>query len=281
MKKENTPALENIENPIEPMPDCKAVRESRGLTLRDLSQATKIRLSYLEAIERGDFQLLPEPIYSEMFIRTYAREVGIDPEAIMVHYRQYRRKKEPPPPEVVLKKEKVPSPSPRRKFLRIKFSFRAVGWTITALVIVAFLVSFFSSYMAGYKKPDMVQSPVELKKSPEEPAPAMQTPAADQASPAPAATGNGPVSSTSDNKVYKLVVEASETTWLNIVEDDNPSYEILLRAGERIQRESEKFSIDIGNAGGVTIYFQGKSLGNIGKSGQVIHLNLPEDSHED
>ena len=68
-----------------------------GLTLRDLSQATKIRLSYLEAIERGDFQLLPEPIYSEMFIRTYAREVGIDPEAIMVHYRQYRRKKEPPP----------------------------------------------------------------------------------------------------------------------------------------------------------------------------------------
>ena len=141
----------------------------------------------------------------------------------------------------MLKKEKVPSPSPRRKFLRIKFSFRAVGWTITALVIVAFLVSFFSSYMAGYKKPDMVQSPVELKKSPEEPAPAMQTPAADQASPAPAATGNGPVSSTSDNKVYKLVVEASETTWLNIVEDDNPSYEILLRRVNGFSAKARNF----------------------------------------
>jgi hypothetical protein len=33
--------------------------------------------------------------------------------------------------------------------------------------------------------------------------------------------------------------------------------------------------IDVGNAGGIDIDFQGKSLGNLGKQGEVVHLKLP------
>jgi len=33
--------------------------------------------------------------------------------------------------------------------------------------------------------------------------------------------------------------------------------------------------MDIGNAGGVRIQFDGKTIENLGKSGQVIHLRLP------
>jgi hypothetical protein len=75
------------------------------------------------------------------------------------------------------------------------------------------------------------------------------------------------------------VIEAGETTWLNIIEDDNPPYEIMLRAGERIEREaSERFMIDVGNAGGVDVRFQGKSLGRLGNRGEVVHLVLPRNS---
>jgi cytoskeleton protein RodZ len=75
-----------------------------------------------------------------------------------------------------------------------------------------------------------------------------------------------------------LTIEATDQTWLKIAVDDDRPYEILLKPGEKIYREaSEKFTIDIGNAGGVNILFQGKSLGVLGKRGDVIHLTLPEE----
>jgi len=33
--------------------------------------------------------------------------------------------------------------------------------------------------------------------------------------------------------------------------------------------------VDIGNAGGIRISFDGKAIENLGKPGQVIHLRLP------
>ncbi len=57
----------------------------------------------------------------------------------------------------------------------------------------------------------------------------------------------------------------------------NPSYQVLLKPGERIERTAaDFFLLDIGNAGGVNLTFQGKPLGSLGKQGEVIHVRLPE-----
>jgi len=50
---------------------------------------------------------------------------------------------------------------------------------------------------------------------------------------------------------------------------------MLLRPGERIEQSASNFVLHIGNAGGIAIDFQGKSLGNLGRHGQVIHMKLP------
>lgn len=79
-----------------------------------------------------------------------------------------------------------------------------------------------------------------------------------------------------EEKPYTLVIEASELTWLQIEKDEEPPFEIMLRQGEKTsQKASERFILHIGNAGGVDIQFQGKSLGALGGHGQVIHLTLP------
>jgi hypothetical protein len=57
--------------------------------------------------------------------------------------------------------------------------------------------------------------------------------------------------------------------------DDKQPYEVLLDAGEKIAQKAARFNMDIGNAGGVRIQFDGKTIENLGKSGQVIHLRLP------
>ena len=81
--------------------------------------------------------------------------------------------------------------------------------------------------------------------------------------------------------MYHLVIEARELTWIRITEDRNPSYQVLLKPGDQIERmASDFFQLDIGNAGGINLTFQGKPLGSLGKQGQIIHMRLPEKGSE-
>lgn len=56
------------------------VREQRGVSLREIAEATKFSVSALEALERNDISRLPGGIFSRAFVRSYAAEIGIDPE---------------------------------------------------------------------------------------------------------------------------------------------------------------------------------------------------------
>jgi len=76
-------------------------------------------------------------------------------------------------------------------------------------------------------------------------------------------------------ETYQLTIEAREPTWLRIRADQSSPHDILMKPGEKIQKSASHFIIDVGNAGGIDIDFQGKSLGTLGKQGQVVHLKLP------
>ena len=58
----------------------KKLREERGVTLRQVADATKISMGALEALERNDVSRLPGGIFSRAFVRTYAIAIGQDPE---------------------------------------------------------------------------------------------------------------------------------------------------------------------------------------------------------
>src|SRR5215467_4925780 len=58
----------------------REARERRGLSLRQIASATKISLITLEALERNDIARLPGGIFSRGIVRSYAIEVGLDPE---------------------------------------------------------------------------------------------------------------------------------------------------------------------------------------------------------
>jgi cytoskeleton protein RodZ len=56
------------------------IREERGVSLRQIAQTTKLSVSALEALERNDISRLPGGIFSRAFVRSYAAEIGVDPE---------------------------------------------------------------------------------------------------------------------------------------------------------------------------------------------------------
>lgn len=58
----------------------KRMREERGVTLRQIADRTKLSVSALEALERNDISRLPGGIFSRSFVRSYAIEIGLDPE---------------------------------------------------------------------------------------------------------------------------------------------------------------------------------------------------------
>jgi len=58
----------------------RQVREQRGVSLRQIAEATKISVSQLEALERNDISRLSGGIFSRAFVRSYAAEIGADPE---------------------------------------------------------------------------------------------------------------------------------------------------------------------------------------------------------
>src|SRR5436189_294173 len=61
-------------------------RERRGISLRQIANATKISIAALEALERNDISRLPGGIFSRAFVRSYAVEVGLDPEATIQEF---------------------------------------------------------------------------------------------------------------------------------------------------------------------------------------------------
>jgi cytoskeletal protein RodZ len=61
--------------------ELRHARERLGLSLRDIADRTKIRTIILGAIENNDVDHLPPPIFTRGFVKAYAREVGLDPQA--------------------------------------------------------------------------------------------------------------------------------------------------------------------------------------------------------
>ncbi len=65
------------------------VRRNRGITLEQISQATKIGVRQLAAIEMGDFRVLPGGIYATSYIRQYARAIDYPEDDILEVYRRH------------------------------------------------------------------------------------------------------------------------------------------------------------------------------------------------
>ena len=77
-------------------------REKRGISLKAISDQTKIKLSLLEGLERDDISQWPSGIFRRAYVRTYAHAIGLNPD-VVVHefFDLYPEPKEaePPPPQ--------------------------------------------------------------------------------------------------------------------------------------------------------------------------------------
>jgi len=63
--------------------ELRQAREERGLSLREISSRTRIRIPVLRAIEQDDYTLVPSGIVLRGFLKLYAHEVGLEADGIV------------------------------------------------------------------------------------------------------------------------------------------------------------------------------------------------------
>ncbi len=65
--------------------ELKSEREAKGLTIDELHVRTKIDKKFLEAIEEGNYSIMPD-VYVRAFVKEYANELGIDTDEVLRKY---------------------------------------------------------------------------------------------------------------------------------------------------------------------------------------------------
>lgn len=220
-------------------------RQEKGITLEEIHRESKIPIRLLKAIEELRFDELPEPPFARNLIKSYGRYTGINPAPILELYNQYstissRREEKLP--------EEIQSASEGK-------SNRPL-WT-TGVIVFVTLFAAVLFYLLTDRPPQVPpippQTPVQKESMSPTPEPPQETKSA-----------------------LRLRIEAREPTWIRIKVDDEPPTEITLRAGEVIEHTAyASIHLDIGNAGGTEVKFQGKSLGKLGERGEVVHLKFP------
>jgi cytoskeletal protein RodZ len=64
-----------------------SIRNTKGISLEEISKNTKLKISTLKAIEDGNFEVLPGGIYNISYIRQYARAIDADESHLLHLYR--------------------------------------------------------------------------------------------------------------------------------------------------------------------------------------------------
>ncbi|MDP4097474.1 helix-turn-helix domain-containing protein [Paenibacillus sp. P96] len=115
----------------------REARLQKGLSLDDVQDMTKIRKRYLEAIEAGDYKVLPGTFYVRAFIKTYAETVGLNADELLEGH-----KKDVP----VQEQEATMEPVIQKRASRasgeqnMKWLSNALMWLFPILIIVVIYV---------------------------------------------------------------------------------------------------------------------------------------------
>ena len=260
-------------------------RIARGIELSEIASETRISSRYLEALETGDSKVLPGSIFAKNFARQYARLVGLDEREIEEDLQQAF------PPEDVM-----PDPNAAGR-IQLAPLPEAVGAALPlgpqvyrpALLLVLVLAGCSAMYMGWQKWQTQVAERAAAPQplSAPSPAPVAAPPPSQPVTTALADPNTPPSGSSSTIELavppgsagggMAVRVVAFKKTWLSIAVNGRSVFSGTLLPNEaRAMTGVERAKIVIGDACGVDVITDGKSIGPIGAAGQVAEVVLSE-----
>jgi cytoskeleton protein RodZ len=240
----------------------RQARERRGISLRQIASSTKIAAAALEALEKNDISKLPGGIFSRAFVRSYAVEVGLDPDETVKEFLDRFKQDAPPSAEAMA----ASIPEEEKQFeQRQRQAVKALAFGAVSLVILIVILYVVLRGRSAAVPPDTAPAPA---------ADAAPAAAAENAPPPPAEAG-APTATAPTAAQVKLEIAPVSECWVALTVDGKKLFGRIMQAGEReshvVQREAV---VEIGDAGAFAFSVNGRPGKPLGDKGQVKTLKI-------
>ena len=248
--------------------DLRREREIRGISLKEISDATKISKRFLEALERNDHKTLPAPVFTRGFVREYARYVGLSAEDMVNRYNFAAANDdriEKPPQVAKYPATPVRDITPRPPAKRgIPSAFERVDRNAVFVVLIVFALAGVAWWAVQRKRNEPESAEAATATVP-------LTTRAAAAPPTPA-----PMPAPPDDSTLRLEVRANEDCWVELEADGKRVLRDELKAGQRRSFEaSEQFRfVIIGNAAGLSLTLNGATVPPLGDEGDTLRNRI-------
>ena len=249
-------------------------RERQQRAVSEISEELCITQRYVLAIEQDDLKSLPGSFFYKSFVKQYAALLNLDPVKLQAGIEKIAGEDTPAPLPGAEPVSSIRTLDPIvRDNNRRYFSDRRVGYSIAGLVGALLACSGVYAWWTKTAQPGS-QAQVNRPNG----ATPLKLPA-----PAQAAQVVDVSESSTPDAINKVVVNvsATEKTWLSIVSDGRQIFSGVLEPNQnKTLKSSEVAKLKVGNAGGVEVRLNGKTLPPIGTRGQVREVVLTPDSYQ-
>jgi len=260
-------------------------RLRRRLSVAQTANATRLRPRVIEAVEDGIPEHLPSPVFTKGLVQTYARYLGIDSQPYLEFYRaateiQVEFKIRPESPQLRYRAERVPGV--------------LVGALLSILLLAlgGYLYQQYAAFVSGAPLSEaavpasvrVVPTPLPpATLTPERPAPAAPPKTTRTPEPAnvppPTPTASLPTSTpvapspTPTPQGVRVSAQFSGRVWTQVQADGKVVFSGILNSGDqRTWTATDNLMLWAGNAGLVTVTYNGKPLGRLGSPGEVMKV---------
>jgi len=270
--------------------ELKQQREKAGITLQNVAAKTRIDIKFLEALEDGNFNFLPD-IYVKAFIKQYAKVIGLDEEETLQSYLLAKEGKEEAVEKVKQEdtggekedtdeqktKTDIEPNKPAKIFTddgvnkkineddKKKQKQLIIGGTVVGIALIVMLVFFL--FINGSDDIIVEEKPYEevLQETPnryiEE-------------------ETNQTTEETIAAKIEELTltitnIDSTDTSWVLVIVDDKSKEDFLLPPKiSRTIKANNNFNFTLGNSGVVKLILNGEVVDFDGRPGAVRYFKL-------
>ncbi len=249
------------------------VREEKSISLKEIQEATKISMRYLEAIDRGDLEGIPGEVYRKGFLVNFANAIGLDGQEVLQKYYQMKNAAEleqqqqqqqqhqpqsipqqqhhQEPTPVVVREKTVKSPEPQDDE-QLKGLYLGI---VVALIGILIVASFFLFPFRQSNQDDGAAVTKEETSATD----TMETPKS--------------IAPITVNVTFK------ERVWVQVKSDGEYLYgaegmSFDSSEPQQVWTAQREMIIRMGNPAGLIISLNGKDLGQLGEKGKTKSIKL-------
>jgi cytoskeletal protein RodZ len=226
-------------------------RIAAGLTVDDVSNATRVRIALVHAIEQDDFAACGGDVYARGHLKTLARAVHIDPVPLLAQYDAEHGGRPAPTPA-----------APMFEAERIRPERRGPNWTAAMVAAIVAVIGFVGFTLVNGDDADGTKTQVAEGPTPSTSKPAKTKPTPTKPTDPKPDPSDSAIAAAPRDKVTVQVSAAYDRSWIS-AKDHNGRllFDGLLEKGDsKTFQDKEKIDLVLGRAGAIQLYVNGKQI---------------------